>query len=186
MRVAQETLDAIRSGEVDAVIVRGSNGDQVYSLAGAEQPYRVYVERMQEGAVTVSTDGVILYCNRRFADMVGRPLERVIGSPLPDHIMPEAWALLRRGVRPTGTEVVKYESTLQRPAGAGLPVTLTASRLSLDGPTMMCLVVTDLTSRKRSRKPCASPRNSRSAPARRRTTSSRRCRMSCAPRSPRP
>ena len=70
LREAQETLDAIRSGEVDAVVVSGAKGSQIYSLTGAEQPYRIYVERMQEGAVTVSADALILYCNQKFADMI--------------------------------------------------------------------------------------------------------------------
>src|SRR5688572_21676904 len=147
LRVAQETLDAIRSGEVDAVIVRGANGDQVYSLAGAEQPYRVYIERMQEGAVTVAQDGLVLYCNRRFAEMLGRPLERVISSSLIDHIMPEAWAHLRN-IFEDRKEVVKYESALRPEQGVPLAVNFTASHLQLDGPAMMCLVVTDLTARK--------------------------------------
>ena len=147
LREAQETLDAIRSGEVDAVIVAGTQGEQVYSLAGAEQPYRVYIERMQEGAVTVSTDGLILYCNRRFADMLGRPLDRVIGSTLPGYLLPEAWNRIS-DVFDRGDEVVKCESTLRRDADPGLPVNLTASRLSLNGPTMMCLIVTDLTAQK--------------------------------------
>src|ERR1700733_5059027 len=77
---AQETLEAIRSGAVDAVVVNGPHGNQIYSLSGADQPYRVYVERMQEGAVTISHGGVVLYANRRFADMVGRPLEQVMGT----------------------------------------------------------------------------------------------------------
>src|SRR5437763_12980862 len=68
LREARETLEAIRNGEVDAVVVRNAKGSRIYSLTGAEQPYRVYVERMQEGAVTVSADGLVLYCNRRFAD----------------------------------------------------------------------------------------------------------------------
>src|SRR5215469_10982376 len=69
---AQETLEAIRSGDVDAVVVNGPQGNQIYSLTGADQPYRVFVERMQEGAVTISHRGIILYANRRFADMVGK------------------------------------------------------------------------------------------------------------------
>src|SRR5262249_21178404 len=75
LREAQETLDAIRSGEVDAVVVSGPNGNHVYSLSSVDQPYRVYLERMQEGAVTISAEGVIFYCNQRFADMVKLPLE---------------------------------------------------------------------------------------------------------------
>jgi PAS domain S-box-containing protein len=149
LRVAQETLDAIRSGEVDAVVVNGTNGAQVYSLAGADQPYRVYVERMQEGAATIGRDGLILYCNRRFAEMLGRPLERVISSSLPHHLNPEAWHKLG-DVFAHGTEVVKYETTLAPadPAAPARPVNLTASRLPLEGPPMMCLVVTDLTAQK--------------------------------------
>src|SRR5215212_10084675 len=80
LREAEETLAAIRNGEVDSLIVTGPHGDQVFSLRGAEQPYRIFVERMLEGAVTLSPDGTILYCNRRFADMVRSPLERVIGD----------------------------------------------------------------------------------------------------------
>jgi PAS domain S-box-containing protein len=147
LREARETLDAIRRGEVDAVIVTGQRGEQVYSLASAEQPYRVYVERMQEGAVTVSADGLILYCNRRFAEMIGRPLERAIGTPLPACLPPEAWRRVADVFSGSG-EVVKCESTLRCAGDVGLPVNLTASLLSTDEPAMMCLVVTDLTAQK--------------------------------------
>ena len=80
LREAEETLAAIRNGEVDSLIVTGPHGDQVFSLKGAEQPYRVFVEQMLEGAVTLSGDGTILYCNRRFAEMLRSRLEKVIGS----------------------------------------------------------------------------------------------------------
>src|SRR5678816_2999891 len=80
LREAEETLSAIRSGEVDSLIVSGPNGDQVFSLKGAEQPYRVFVEQMLEGAVTLAEDGTVLYCNRRFAEMMRSRLEKVIGS----------------------------------------------------------------------------------------------------------
>ena len=73
LQEAQQTLDAIQNGEVDAIVV---TVNRVYSLLGAEHPYRVYVEQMQEGAVTVAADGLILYCNQRFAEMIGLPLER--------------------------------------------------------------------------------------------------------------
>lgn len=147
LREAQETLNAIRSGEVDAVIVAGDRGEQVYSLAGAEQPYRVYIERMQEGAVTVSAEGLILYCNRRFADMLALPLERVISSLLPTYLTPEAWHELQAAFGAEET-MVKHETVLQSTRHSGLPVNLTGSRLSMDGPPIVCLVVTDLTMQK--------------------------------------
>ena len=51
LRDAEETLAAIRNGEVDSLVVSGPHGDQIFSLKGAEQPYRVFVEQMLEGAV---------------------------------------------------------------------------------------------------------------------------------------
>lgn len=77
-----ETLAAIRSGEVDAILVSGSKGEQVYSLSSAETPYRIFVEEMNEGSITLSKEGMIIYCNRKFAELVHEPTERVIGSYL--------------------------------------------------------------------------------------------------------
>jgi two-component system CheB/CheR fusion protein len=78
----EETLAAIRSGEVDAILVSGTKGEQVYSLSSAETPYRIFLEEMNEGAITLSKEGMIIYCNRRFAELVQEPSERVIGSYL--------------------------------------------------------------------------------------------------------
>lgn len=147
LREAQETLDAIRNGDVDAVVVSGSHGRQVYSLSGAEQPYRIYVEQMQEGAVTVGADGLVLYCNQRFADMTGEALERVISSQILHHIPESAWLDLAQ-IFKGEEEVAKHECQLQHLDGGSRPVTLTASRLPMEGQDFMCLIVTDLTEQK--------------------------------------
>lgn len=140
---AQETLSAIRNGEVDAVVVGGSQGTKIYSLAGAEQPYRVYVESMQEGAVTVSADGLILYCNQRFAEMIGLPLKRIISSNIDKHLGAVTWEKL--GAIFGGSETVAKEiAELLCAKKRTLPVTLTASKLPLEDQDVMCLVVTDL------------------------------------------
>ena len=76
----QETLSAIQRGDVDAIVVSGTKGEQVYSISSAETPYRTFIEEMNEGAVTLSSEGMIIYCNQRFADIVREPIERVIGS----------------------------------------------------------------------------------------------------------
>ncbi len=77
---AEETLTAIRCGEVDAIVISGSKGEQVYSISSAETPYRTFIEEMNEGAVTLSKEGIILYCNQRFADFVHEPIDCVIGT----------------------------------------------------------------------------------------------------------
>src|SRR6186713_2086556 len=75
---AEETLRAIQSGEVDALVLNGPEGEQVFTLKGAEHGYRVLVETMTEGAVTLGDDGVVFYCNARFAAMLKMPLEKII------------------------------------------------------------------------------------------------------------
>ena len=84
----EEALDAIRNGEVDAILVNGREGEQVYSISSAETPYRTFIEEMSEGAVTLTKDGVILYCNRTFSELVNQPIEAVIGTHLNSFISP--------------------------------------------------------------------------------------------------
>jgi len=77
---AEDMLSAIRQGEIDALVVEGASGNQVYTLHSAEEPYRNLVEQMQEGAVVITGGGDILFANARFATLVGEPLELVVGS----------------------------------------------------------------------------------------------------------
>lgn len=85
----EDALAAIRNGEVDAIMVSGSQGEQVYSVSSAETPYRTFIEKMSEGAVTLTKEGTILYCNPRFAALVKSPYEKVIGSSLKRFITPD-------------------------------------------------------------------------------------------------
>ncbi len=85
---AEETLEAIRRGEVDALVVSGPHGDQVYTLQGAERPYRVLLENIQEGAASLAENGTILFANKRLAEILQLPLEELIGSALKDFISP--------------------------------------------------------------------------------------------------
>ena len=71
---AEETLRAIRNGEVDAMVGTGKKNGQVFTLEGAEHAYRLLIESMNEGALTLTTDKMILYANQCFAKMVKRPL----------------------------------------------------------------------------------------------------------------
>jgi len=84
----EEALDAIRNGEVDAIVVSGKQGEQVYSVSSAETPYRTFIEEMSEGAVTLTKEGTILYCNQRFAQIVKHPYKKVIGSSIKRFITP--------------------------------------------------------------------------------------------------
>ena len=150
MLEAEETLRAIRGGEADALVVSTAEGDRVFTLTGADHPYRVMVETMNEGAVTLASDGTILFCNQRFADIVQGSLEKVFGSSIYPYIsatdLPLFRALVERGFKENG----KTELSFQTGAETVAPVLLSASPLQLtDMPGAVCLVVTDLTEQKR-------------------------------------
>jgi PAS domain S-box-containing protein len=85
LKETEEILRALGAGEVDAITIQTSAGLGVFTLAGAEQPYREMVETMSEGAVTVGSDGLIIYCNQRFADMLKIDLGAVMGTRLVTH-----------------------------------------------------------------------------------------------------
>jgi PAS domain S-box-containing protein len=150
MMEAEETLRAIRGGEVDGLVVSAAEGDQVFTLTGADHPYRVMVETMNEGAVTLASDGTILYCNQRFADIVQGALERVLGYAIHQYFSPKDLplfeALLEQGLK--GNR--KMELALQTGGGNSTPVLLSVSPLQpTDMPGAVCMVVADLTEQKR-------------------------------------
>src|ERR1041385_3990239 len=86
---AEETLRAIREGEVDALVIEGPQGEVIYTLASAYYPYRVMIDEMNEGAVSVSPDSYILFSNRNFAAILGLQDSNASGVSFGDFIVPE-------------------------------------------------------------------------------------------------
>ena len=83
---AEDVHRAISHGEVDAFVVGPGANSRVLLLANAYQRYRQLVERMQQGAVTATPDGQILFANQRFADMLGTPIAQLYTAPLESHV----------------------------------------------------------------------------------------------------
>jgi PAS domain S-box-containing protein len=160
---AEETLHAIRSGAVDAVVIDGQEGPQVYTLKGADEPYRILVERMQEGALTLSEDGIILFANGGFAAMLGAPLEQVIGGPierfLPDQERSRFVALLQEA----RSASVRQEFPLQRADGSELASLLSLGPLPIDNDVVVIsMIASDLSEQKRTEQVVAAERFLRS------------------------
>jgi PAS domain S-box-containing protein len=160
---AEDILHAIRDGDVDAVVVNGEHGEQVYTLSGSDRIYRQHVETMSEAAVTLSADGIILYCNMSMAHLLGRPLDRVLGSTLRSVLTladrPSLDAVLRQARIAPG----RVEIGVQTDAGRVVPVLLSASHMpSEDMPIVFCLVLTDLSEQKRHLEVAAAERLARS------------------------
>jgi PAS domain-containing protein len=96
LQEAEDTINAIRDGHVEALVVSTSDGERIYALRGADQPYRLIVEQMREGALTLSADGTILYCNQRFAELMACPAERIAGQSLAEFIDADDLPTLQR------------------------------------------------------------------------------------------
>jgi len=143
---AEETIRAIRSGAVDAFVVEVPHGTRVYTLESADRPYRLLVEEMQQGALTLSNDGTIAYCNRRFADLVGRPLERLLGVSFRDFIPLDSQLLYESLLQQGRAGFSQGESHVQNAGGVLVPVFLTLNALPPDSGAAVGLLVTDLTS----------------------------------------
>jgi len=146
---AEETLRAIRSGEVDALVVMGPEGEQVFTLQGAEHPYRQLVETISEGAVTLSPDGSILYCNRSFAALLRTPLEQLLGAHVADFISPADAPVFKRLLQHGLSRGGKEELVLAASDGSLVSAYLSIHPLQLGDMRAACMVVTDLTEQKR-------------------------------------
>ncbi|MEI6501037.1 MAG: PAS domain S-box protein, partial [Armatimonadota bacterium] len=160
---AEEVLRAIRNGEVDAVVVTGEGGDQVYTLQGTGDVFRQLIETMSEGAATLSADGTILYCNACLAQILGRPLDKVIGASLPEFLLDEDRQALEAILAQARTRPCRREICLQTGEGTPFPVYLAASRLQGENAEgTFCVVLTDLREHKRNEQVVADERLARS------------------------
>src|ERR1035437_5525197 len=147
---AEETLREMRSGEVDALFVSGVGGAQMFTLKDADQSFRILVEEMSEGALTMTAEGVIVYANLRFAGMLKTPLEKVIGSAIRTWIASGSQPILQSLLEKGAGEERREELSLAASDGTRVPVYLSASNLPINGsPDAYCLVAIDLTEHKR-------------------------------------
>jgi PAS domain S-box-containing protein len=147
---AEETLRAIRNGEVDAVLVAGRSGDQVFTLEGAGHAYRVLIESMNEGALTLTAELVILYANQCFATMVGQPLEQIIGGSLERYLSGADWAALRPLLLSSGEAGTKLQVQLRLGDGRQVPAQISIRLFKSNGSNATIgVVVTDMTEAQR-------------------------------------
>ncbi len=151
LQEAEETLRAITSGEVDALVVSAQQGEQVYTLHDADRPYRALVEQMSEGALTLDAQGVVLFANACFADLLAEDLEHVLGAPLARWVTerdrPAFAELFATGLKASA----RGELELVDRIGDPVPVDLSLHRLQTgDGAELVTAVAYDLRERKRS------------------------------------
>jgi PAS domain S-box-containing protein len=147
---AEETIRAIYSGEADAVIVNSPSGPRVYTLEGADHPYRVMVEQMHEGTVTLDPNRLILYSNPQFAALIGATSESVAGSDF-DRFLAPADASLFAGLIEAAVAGghSSGEVHLRGANAATIPVRLSVTLLDVAGMQNLCVIASDLREQRR-------------------------------------
>jgi PAS domain S-box-containing protein len=137
---ARATLEAIRSGSVDAFVV---GGKQVRLLDSAQAPYRVLVEQMRQGAASLEPDGKIVYANERLATMLATPIAHLVGTNLARHVFEADRHALRTMLAARTTA----HGDLRLLRSNGDPTAVQATMTAMDGHRLF--LFTDLSERKR-------------------------------------
>lgn len=142
---AEELLAAIKSGAVDALV---TNDEKVFILKGADYAYRVFVENMNEGAVTLTPDGIVMYCNTFMAQALGFPMAGIIGRAISDFVAPDDISRLKSILRQSKDHTRRAEIQLKNNYKRLFPVAVSCSPLKLEDEGI-CMVITDLTEGKK-------------------------------------
>lgn len=116
--------------------------------SATEQIYSRIVEHMLEGAVVLSNEGIVLYCNPSFSRLTGCDESRLIGHSLRDFVIPSEE--LTTDDLLYSKRSVHADFELAWPQSQPIPVSISASSIiNGDGnPPLRCLVVSDLRTRR--------------------------------------
>jgi len=146
---ANDIIHAIRSGEVDALIVNGQDGHQLFTLKSADHTYRIFIEQMTESALTLDESYRVLYCNSQLARLLGLPLEKVIGLNFLAFFSTEDQAFVRETIDGAWEVDTKAEVDIINSSGTSLAVQLSLKALNLDEGTSLSVIITDLSELKK-------------------------------------
>lgn len=146
---AKEVISAIRLGEVDALVVNAGDGHQLYTLKTADETYRIFIEQMNEGAVTLNEHSCIMYSNSRFAELLDIPLNKIFGVSFYHFLPHQDRESMQRTLQEAWQSTVKTECRLQSTLGSSIPVSLSMKVLALDEGPALSIIITDQTAQKR-------------------------------------
>jgi signal transduction histidine kinase len=144
LREAEELIAAVRTGAIDALAIQGTDGPRIFTLEGADHGYRTLIEQMNEGALLLSPEGIVMYCNGALAELLRCPLEEVLGSDVLSFV-PTAFQAYWADLVARGWESrVRGELPLQTRRGLLQPFTVSMNALTFDGALTLAVLVTDV------------------------------------------
>ncbi len=143
---AEETLRAIREGEVDALVMRNpSNEDEVFTLDGGTESYRGFMEVMDIGAAAFDDAGRLLYANQALVDLLETPREGLDTAAVLNGLAADD-AVIRGVIERGSTARASTEIVVLRPGGER-HIQIAAAPLWLGINQGVAVTFTDITSR---------------------------------------
>lgn len=155
---AESTLAAIGSGQVDAVVVSGAAETRIFVLESADQPYRLLVEQLREGVAILTLRGDVMFANRRFADLLNRPQQGIVGQNIEAFVSEEDGPILKQILARALSAPDNGEVVLQPVDRASVTAHLSVSHLVVGNTQVLSVIVSDLTEQKRSAEVIATQR----------------------------
>jgi len=149
LQEAEDLISAVRTGAVDALAIQSADGPRIFTLEGADQGYRTLIEQMNEGAMLLSQEGMILYANATLAELLHRGLEEIIGAAFAVFVPADfqaAWHTMLTNGWEQGKS--KNELPLRTPTGQLLPLALSANVLHFNGGLVLAVILTDLSAQR--------------------------------------
>jgi len=145
LQQATATIDAIKTGNVDALVIGNEKSKKIFTERTSDKIYRILIEKMHEGAVTLNQRGVILYCNAYFANLLNLPLEKTIAKKMDNFIAGPSKERFKTLLKQSNENPVKEEVYLVGKDGQTIPVQISVNTLVLDSTTVLSVILTDLT-----------------------------------------
>jgi two-component system CheB/CheR fusion protein len=143
----EDTLEAIRTGAVDALVISDAQGEKIFSLQSTDYSYRVMVENMNEGTVTLNGDGIIIFANKAFSDLIGREMGTLVGARFSDFLSKDLHNDISSFIKKCVTRPSRGELSLAGAQSGVIPVSISCTNFNISGRRNVCLIIGDLRER---------------------------------------
>jgi PAS domain S-box-containing protein len=148
LQEAHEIINAIHKGEVDAFVVNNDGKHELYTLKSADKTYRLFIEKMNEGAITLNQQNIVLYSNSAFAHLLNTPLEHVIGSYFEDLVPSEFRIAVNELIKNAWNLQESKAEIMLHGQNKQVPVLLSLNSLETDGGIALSIIAADLSLQK--------------------------------------
>jgi PAS domain S-box-containing protein len=149
LKEAMTTIDLIKAGKVDALVEAGKKDLKIYAEKTIDKTYRVLIEKMHEGCVALNKEGIILYCNSSFGEMLNTPLQKLIGTKLTGIINQASKDQFEKLIQEGWEKATTDELYIYGYNGKAIPLLLSLNKLPMDDEPVLSIIFTDITIQKK-------------------------------------